>query len=271
MDSFRKEMLTDGHIRTIVDYPNAGDCFPGINLNGGVSYFLWDKTYRGNCDFTNISNGKKSSSIRNLNEFDIFIRYNEAVSIIHKVLKKTTSTMEDLISAQTPFGFLTSYRGRSNKAINDVTVYSSRGPSYASRGEVTRNIEWIDKWKVLIGKALSGHAGEMDANGQAKIIAATKIIGPNEVCTQTYLVVGPSNTKQEAESIHSYLCTKFVRFLMMPTMVSISISGGSFRFVPKQNFNKIWTDEELYKFYELSEEEISFIESIIKPMDGGDD
>lgn len=269
MDSFRKEMLTEGHIRKIVDYPDAGDCFPGINLNGGVSYFLWDKTYNGDCDFTNISNGKESSSIRNLNEFDIFIRYNEAVSIIHKVMNKTDETMEEMISPQTPFGFLTSFRGREQKKPNDLTIYSSKGTSYVERAEVTRNVEWIDKYKVLIGKALSGHAGELDANGQAKIIAATKIITPGEVCTQTYLVVGPSDTEIEAKSVHSYICTKFVRFLMMPTMVSISISGNSFRFVPKQVFNKTWTDEELYKMYNLSEEEIAFIESTIKPMDVG--
>lgn len=267
MDAFRKEMLTDGHIKTIVDYPNASDCFPGINLNGGVSYFLWDKAYKGECEFTNINNGKESTAIRDLNEFDIFIRYNEAISIIHKVMKKTNKTMENMISAQTPFGFLTSFRGRSNKAVNDLTIHSSKGISYVSRSEVTRNIDWVDKYKVLMGKALSGHAGELDANGQAKIIAATKIIGPNEVCTQTYLVVGPSDTEEEAKSIHSYICTKFVRFLMMPTMVSISISGNSFRFVPIQKFNKIWTDKELYEMYELNEDEIAFIESTIKAMD----
>lgn len=272
MGSFRKEMLTDGHIRKIVDYPDASDCFAGINLNGGVSYFLWDKTHKGDCEFTHISNGKESTAVRDLNEFDIFIRYNEAVSIIHKVMKKTHNTMENMVSPQTPFGFLTSFRGRSNKAINDLTIHSSKGISYVSRNEVSRNIEWIDKYKVLIGKALSGHAGELDNNGQAKIIAATKIIGPKEVCTQTYLVVGPSDTEMEAKSIHSYLCTKFVRFLMMPTMVSISISGNSFRFVPKQIFDKIWTDRELYAMYELADDEIEFIESMIKPMEiGGDD
>ena len=243
MDSFRKEMLTDGHLRNIVDYPNASDCFPGINLNGGVSYFLWDKMYHGDCEFKNISNGKESVAIRDLNEYDIFIRYNEALSIIHKVGKKTKETMEDMISPQTPFGFLTSFRGRDQKEENDLTIHSSKGVGYVSPREVLKNEGWVDKYKVLIGKALSGHAGEMDANGQSKIIAATKIIGPKEVCTQTYLVVGPSDTEEEARSIHSYLCTKFVRFLMMPTMVSISISGGSFRFVPKQVFNKEWTDE----------------------------
>ena len=267
MDSFRKEMLQEGNIRRIVDYPDAGDCFPGINLNGGVSYFLWDRTYHGTCEFTNINNGKGSTAIRDLNEYDIFIRYNESLSIIHKVMKKTKDTMANMISAQTPFGFLTSFRGRPNKMPNDLTIHSSKGISYVDRREVTRNQNWIDLYKVLIGKALSGHAGELDSNGQAKIIAATKVIGPGEICTQTYLVVGPCNTEIEAKSMHSYLCTKFVRFLMMPTMVSISISGQSFRFVPKQEFNKTWTDEELYKMYDLTDEEIGFIEAMIKPMD----
>ena len=267
MDEFRKEMLTEKHIRKIVDYPDASECFPGINLNGGASYFLWDKAYIGDCIFTSINKGKESTSVRDLAEFDIFIRYNEAVSIIHKVMKKTTQTMESMISAQTPFGFLTSFRGRTEKMSGDLTIHSSRGIGYVDRYEVSRNPEWIDKHKVLIGKALSGHAGELDVNGQAKIIAATKIIGPKEVCTQTYLVVGPSDSEEEAKSIHSYICSKFVRFLMMPTMVSISISGSSFRFVPIQKFDKKWTDEELYEKYGLSQEEIDFIESMIKPME----
>ena len=267
MDDFRKEMLTEKHIRKIVDYPDASECFPGINLNGGASYFLWDKTYSGDCIFTSINKGKESTSVRDLAEFDIFIRYNEAVSIIHKVMKKTTRTMESMISAQTPFGFLTSFRGRADKKNGDLTIHSSKGIGYVERYEVSRNSEWIDKYKVLIGKALSGHAGELDVNGQAKIIAATKIIGPKEVCTQTYLVVGPTDSEEEAKSLHSYICSKFVRFLMMPTMVSISISGSSFRFVPIQKFDKKWTDEELYAKYGLTQEEIDFIESMIKPME----
>ncbi len=267
LDSFRKNMLGDGHIRSIVDYPDASECFPGINLNGGVSYFLWDKSYSGNCDFKSISGRKVSIAKRNLTEFDIFIRYNEAVSIIHKVMSNTTKTMEKMISAQTPFGFLTSFRGKDIKSKNDIIIHSSKGISYVSPAEVSRNPEWIKKYKVLIGKALSGHAGEFDANGQAKIIAVMKIIGPDEVCTQTYLVVGPCNSEKEAKSVYSYLSTKFVRFLMMPTMVSISISGQSFRYVPIQDFSKPWTDEELYKKYKLTKEEIDFIESTIKPME----
>ena len=271
MDLYRKEMLVDGKIRRIVDYTDSSDCFPGINLNGGVSYFLWDRDNSGSCKFTNISNGKESTALRNLNEYDIFIRYNEAIDIIHKVEMFKEPNMSNLISAQTPFGFLTSFRGRNQKQNGDLNLISSKGISYVSLDEVTRNTEWIDKYKVLIGKALSGHAGEVDANGQAKIIAGSRIIKPGEVCTQTYLVVGPSDTEIEAKSLQSYIFTKFVRFLMMPTMVSISISGASFRFVPKQKFDHIFTDEELYAKYNLTQEEIDFIESMIKPMDLGGD
>lgn len=267
LDAFRTEMLSDNKISKIVDYSDASDCFPGINLNGGVSYFLWERNYSGKCEFTNISGGKISTAERDLNEYDIFIRYNEAVQIVHKVMSNKPKTMESFISAQTPFGFLTSYRGRETKRSGDLTLHSSKGISYVSRSDVTRNSDWIDKYKVLIGKAISGHAGEFDSNGQAKVLAATKIINPGEVCTQTYLVVGPTDDKVSAESIHSYICTKFVRFLMLPTMLSISISKSSFRFVPIQDFSKLWTDKELYSMYGLSEDEIEFIESKIKSMD----
>ena len=133
--------------------------------------------------------------------------------------------------------------------------------------EVTRNKEWIDKYKVVIGKAVSGHAGEMDVNGQAKILATIKLLKPKEICTQTYLVVGPFDSNSEAESMISYLKTRFVRFLMLPQILSISISKQSFQFVPIQSFNEIWTDEKLYKKYRINENEIAFIESMIRPMD----
>lgn len=267
LNEFRENMLKDKRLKKIVDFTDANDCFTGLNINGGVNYFLWDSQYDGECEFINICKGKKSSANRKLDEFDILIRFNEAVSIIHKVQSKKEGNISNLISSQTPFGFLTNQYGRPNSFEDAILLQSSKGIGFVKKEEVTRNINWIDKYKVIIGKAVSGHAGEMDVNGQAKIIATVKILQPNEICTQTYLVVGPFEEKDHAENMLRYLKTKFVRFLMLPQILSISISKQSFQFVPNQNFSESWTDEKLYKKYNLDEDEVNFVESMIKGMD----
>lgn len=266
LNEFRENMLKDQRLKKIVDFTDANDCFTGLNINGGVNYFLWDSQYNGECEFINICKGKKSIANRKLDEFEILIRFNEAVSIIHKVQLRNEGNISNLISSQTPFGFLTNQYGRPNSFKDAILLQSSKGIGFVKKEEVTRNIDWIDKHKVIIGKAVSGHAGEMDVNGQAKIIATVKILQPNEICTQTYLVVGPFDKKNQAENMLTYLKTKFVRFLMLPQILSISISKQSFQFVPKQIFLEVWTDEKLYKKYNLNEEEINFIESMIKEM-----
>ena len=268
MDEFRENMLCGGHISKMVDYLSSKDCFPGVDIAGGVSYFLWDRDKTGPCEFTSVFNGINNTAIRNLNEWDILIRRNEAVSILHKVIKKTTKTMEDFISGQTPFGLLTNYRGKDTKFQNAITLHSSQGISYIKRTEVTKNDIWIDKYKVTIGKVVPSN-GEIDIDPALgyKVTTTPKIFKPNEVCTQSYLVIGPSDTKEHANSLCSYICSKFVRFLMHLTVTSISISKNTYRFVPEQVFDRIWTDEALYKKYDLSQEEISFIEATIRPME----
>ena len=267
LDSFRSEMLSDNRIRIMVDFTNCKDCFPGLNINGGINYFLWDSKYNGSCEFTNICNGIKSTTQRRLNEFPIFVRYNEAISIIHKVISHKEQTLSQCISSQTPFGILTNVHGEKEHFSNSIILHSSKGIGYIYTSTVTKNRDWISKYKVLLGKAISGHAGEMDINGQAKIIASTKVIGPYEVCSQSYLVVGPYEDAQTANHVCQYLKSKFVRFLMFPQILSISISKSSFQFVPLQDFNEPWTDEKLYKKYGLTEEEIAFVESMIRPME----
>ncbi len=267
LDSFREEMLNDTRISRIIDYSNCKDCFPSLNINGGINYFLWESQYKGDCLFTNISNDIESTSYRKLNEFKIFIRYNKAVNIIHKVHSKKEHNFSNYVSSQTPFGILTNVYGVKVRFENSLILHSSKGIGYISKDIITRNKDWINQYKVLLGKAISGHAGELDSNGQAKIIATVKVVNKNEVCTQTYLVVGPYKDEILAINACKYLKTKFVRFLMFPQMLSISISKSSFQFVPTQDFTQEWTDEKLYKKYDLTEEEIAFIESMIRPMD----
>lgn len=272
LEDFRKSMLGNKHIFKIVDYIDSKDCFPGVDVNGGICYFLIDRNYSGQCNYTNISNGKSSSAIRTLNEFEVFVRRNEALSIIHKVVafNERTLASEGGCSAQTPYGFLSTYVGKSEKdAATDCELLSSRGWSYVSRNEVKKSESTIQQWKTMISKLSCEHAGNPDKAGMYRVLSRMEILKPNQICSQSYLIVCPADTEDEAKNVYAYLRTKFVRFLILQTLVGMNLSISNFKFVPWQDFSKPWTDEELYAKYGLTDEEIAFIESMIKPMDLG--
>lgn len=272
LEHYRTTMLNDTHLRKIVDFPNSKDCFNGVDISGGVNYFLWDRDNPGRCEFISIHDGKECKAIRDLNEFSIFPRYNEALSIIHKIIAKKDKNLVEKVSTQTPFGFITTFRGKKTPFKDCLSLISSSDTTYVSRSEVSRNIEMIDKYKVIISKATCEHAGTPDKNGQFRVISTNKIINPGEVCTQSYLVSGAFDNLMYAENFLIYLRTKFFRFLLLQALTSQDISRDKFIFVPNQTYNQPWTDEELYAKYGLTDEEIAFIESMIRPMElGGDD
>lgn len=267
LDEFRVEMLNDDRFKEIYDFPNPKECFPSNNISGGVMYFLWQNNYHGNCKFTNIINGEKIVSMRKLNEFDIFIRYNNAISIIHKVIEKKENKLVDIITSRKPFGLDSFERGHSEYVSGDVKLVTSSGNGYYRKKDILVGRELIEVYKVIIGKALSGHIGETDENGQVKVLARVEILPPQYVCTESYLCIGKYKDEKTALNLEKYLKTKFVRFLLLQALTSMNITKDKFQFVPIQDFSKSWTDEELYKKYSLSNEEISFIESMIKPME----
>ena len=267
LDSFREEMLNDKSLRTIKDYINAKDCFPGISIGGGVCYFLWERDYEGQCQFTNVLNSTETTSLRILNESPVFVRYNDAIKIIHKIKKADSSSLSALVSSRNPFGLSSSARGQEKIFESAIALYSSKGIGYITRDEVTSNIDLIDKYKVMISKVTSEHAGEPDKNGQMKILSRTEILKPNEVCTDSYLIAGVFNTFEEATNLNNYLKTKFTRFLLLQAITSINLSKDKFYFVPSQDFFNNWDDDKLYKKYNLDDDEIKFINSLIKPME----
>lgn len=272
LEEFRKNMLSNKSLCKIVDYIDSKDCFPGVDVNGGICYFLIDKNYSGECDYTNISSQKQSNAMRTLNEFDIFIRRNEALSIVHKVVKKQEKMLSSSggCSPQTPYGFLSTYIGRTvpvNK--NDCELLTSRGWSFVSRSEVLKSTETIDLWKAMISKLSCEHAGNPDKMGKYRVLSRMELLKPNQICNQSYLTVCPRQTEQEAVNVYEYLRTKFVRFMILQTLAGMNLSINNFKFVPWQDFSKSWTDEELYQKYQLTQDEIDFIEATIKPMDIG--
>lgn len=267
LDDFRTQMLNDTHLKRIIDYANPKDCFPGLNISGGVCYFLWDKEYDGNCSFTNVLGSTVITSMRKLDEFEYFIRYNQSISIIHKIQKKKETMLESIITSRKPFGLDSFIRGNEKKQINDIVLVSSAGRGYIDRNKILQGQKLIDSYKVIIGKALSGHIGETDENGQVKVLAKVELLYPGEVCTESYLCIGNFQSKTMGENLESYLKTKFTRFLLLQVLTSMNITKDKFCFVPIQDFSKPWTDAELYTKYNLTQEEIDFIESMIKPMD----
>lgn len=269
LDAFREEMLNDRHITRIVDYVNSKDCFPGMSVGGGVCYFLREKDREGDCEFTSISGSKTSTAKRKLNEFDVFIRYNEGLSIVHKAL--IDESISDLISTRNPFGIPSNGRGGKKKLGDAYTLYSRDDVTYVARNELTKNEELANNYKVMISRFSSEHAGEPDKDGMFKVLSRTMIMKPGEICTDTYITGGNFDTELEAQNFVSYLKTKFARFLLLQGIASISITKEKFCFVPKQDFMIEWSDKALYKKYNLSQDEIEYIEATIKPMDGGED
>lgn len=271
LDDFRKEMLSSGKLSKIVDYTDSKECFPGVDVNGGICYFLWQPDYDGMCEFTNITQGIESTKWRKLNEFDIFIRRNEAMSIVKKVVEKQEKTLSDSggCSPQTPYGLLSTFKGASVRSKeNNLAVLSSKGWMYAPKESITKSKDTIDQYKTMISKLSCEHAGNPDKSGKYRVLSRMELLQPNEICTQSYLIVCPSNSREIALNVYNYLRTKFVRFLILQTLAGMNISISNFKFVPWQDFSKSWTDEELYAKYNISQEEQAYIDSLIKDMDG---
>lgn len=267
LDEFRARMLNDDRIKYIRDFLDAKDLFPSADIAGGINYILWSKSYHGLCNYGCSYNGNTSFEERKLNEYSTFIRRNAALNIIKKITKEGEDTIEMYVSTQTPFGFVTTYRGKASYFNNALSLYSSGGISYVKREDVKRNAQWIDSYKVIFSKATCEHAGTPDKSGRYRVFSTMKILKPQEICTQSYLVGGTFDRLADAENYLSYLKTCFVRFLMLQLLSTQDISAEKFRFVPLQDFTKPWTDEELYRKYNLTDDEIAFIESMIKPME----
>lgn len=264
LDDFRANIMNDTRMRVLYDYASSDYCFPGVDISGGICYFLWDKDYDGPCTVTNAESQIAHSVKRYLNEFPILVRSNAAISIIDKVARRKEQTLDTFVSSQKPFGLRTFARPDEN---GDLTLRWNGGKGPISSDKVTGGTELIDKWKVIVSRVLYEHGGKADKNGQSRILSILEMLGPKEVCSETYIVVNSYDTEAEAAGLYSYLKTKFARFLIMQATSSIMITRGCFMFVPVQNFMEEWTDEKLYKKYELTEDEIAFIESTIRVME----
>jgi site-specific DNA-methyltransferase (adenine-specific) len=267
LDTFRANMLNDHRIKALNDYVNAKDCFPGLSISGGICYFLWSREHNGPCEFTSVNAGVVSSMSRQLDEFPIFVRYNKAVNIIHKIQHIDEQSLTSILSSRNPFGIPTNARGVEENFEDAYKLISSQGEGYVAANDILSNIEIANSYKVMLTRVMCEHAGEPDKEGKFKVLATVRLLHPREICTDTYIIAGNYNHVVEARNLEKYLKTKFVRFLILQAAASINLSKATYIFVPLLDFTKEWTDEKLYERYHLSTDEIDYIEDMMHPME----
>lgn len=273
LDEYRSEMLADKRMRTLVDFPDAAEAFPGTQIKGGVSYFLWDKSWNDACEVTTIHGGKPTSPPmkRHLGSYDVVVRRNEAVPILEKVLKVNSKdgvgNLASKVSAIQPFSIRTNFRGASSpKGMKrPVRLIGNGEDMYIERAKVPRNDAWIDEWKVLLGSAYGAGDGFPHQIYNHPILA-----GPGTACTETYLVISRFRKEAEAKRFAGYLRTRFVRFLVSLRKNTQHLYNERFQFVPDLPMDDDWNDAVLYKRYGITRDEIAFINSMIRPMSEGD-
>jgi len=269
LDDFRSEMLADKRLSKLVDFAQMTMVFPdAVDFEGGVCYFLWDAKHNGQCSFEFHQGTEVLGPVnRDLDEFDVLIRDHRALEILSKVLSKGEPTLLEMVSGQTPFGFLTNFKGyrKGEKKPGDVKIYltesGQRTEKWVAEDQVHKNTNLMKNWKVLVPGAY-GERGALPA----RVLGPTLVAGPRTVCSQTYLVVGPVDSKSEAESLETYLQTRFARFLVSLRKISQHAWRNTYTWVPQQTWDRPWTDVELYSKYGINADEQAYIEAMVKEI-----
>ncbi|MGB4990851.1 MAG: Eco57I restriction-modification methylase domain-containing protein [Pyrinomonadaceae bacterium] len=280
LSEFREEMLRDSRIRKIHDFPNASDCFPGVEIKGGVNYFLWERDSKGDCKIYSHEGDKIiSEAERPLLEkgLNTFIRKNDAIPILKKVMRLGEATFDSIVSANDPFGFDVREENsmrrikpdyKHKEFDNSVAFYyngwKKEGLGYISRAHIKKNSDWLDKSKLFVPKAIGIGDSKSD---QVKPLEPQS----NSCCSETYIVFGPFESNQELQNVLSYVNTKFFHFFLSLKKITQEARRGVYSLIPLQDFTQSWTDQSLYEKYELTEIEIDVIESTVRSMDSTND
>ncbi len=263
LNQFRSEMLNDKRIKTLVDYPNAGDCFPGVEIKGGVCYFIWDSSYSGDCEVITYSGDTVFPSMkRPLNEYDTFIRLNQAIPILRKIQALNEDTIDKKMSGLDPFGLPTNF-----DKIDDINnpdkikIYANKKIGYVHKVRVGKNRDLMNKPKVYLAKASEGSGTYPN-----KILGTPILAMEPSVCTMTYFIAGVFDNELQATNYIKYIKTKFYRFLVSLKKNTQDTNKEKFSFVPDLPMDQEWTDEKLYERYGITNEEQEFINSLVKEM-----
>jgi site-specific DNA-methyltransferase (adenine-specific) len=268
LDDFRVSMLSDRRIRQLVDYPNSAELFPTVDIKSGICYFLWDRDNSGDCEVTLVRGQQVSGPhTRRLNEYDVFVRDRRGLAILKKVEAFQEDSMFRLVRGKNPFGLRTNFQSsKSRPSLGAVRLYRSGAPEWVRRDQVGMNQQWIDEWKVLVPKAGPGNSG---GHVLPDMVLGQPLVGePGSCCTETYMVIGPVDSETEATSLVSLLRTRFCRFLVSLRKISQDAPRGTYSFVPQQTWDQVWTDDELFAKYGITDDEQAYIAEMIREMPG---
>lgn len=289
LDNFRRKMLEDIHIKSFHNYVTPNDVFQNVSLRGGVNFFVWDANFNNTKYFIHTETIKNSKIVDSsdrpyrLLDLDLFISDSRAYTLLQNMLERNYISLDfedkklmlyGFVSERNPFGIATTMKdfGDENDD-NDVKIYASKGRvGFLPRSTIKRNLELVDSYKVLTAFANNIGTDLPDDN------LNTIVSEPKSACTETYLVIGGNLklTRDTANNLSKYLKTKFVRMLIMLAKANQNGTRKTYRFVPLQSFTSDldidWSqsiaeiNQQLYRKYELSEEEIMFIEKNVKEM-----
>ena len=245
-----------------------------MGINGGACYFLWDSSYDGDCNVTMVWGGHTvGPSARSLGEFDVLIRDGRAIPILRKVLDRSEPSVNTILARDKEFGWTSNFNGFHESAQpGDVPLYyirsMKRGRGFINRSAVTKSTHLIDTWKLLVPQVGSGR--EREKSGVDLVLGPPLIAPSPSVCTQSFLFFYLESEKQ-VQSIRSYYATRFFRFLVSLRKITQHATHSTYSWVPVQSWDRTWTDEVLYEKYSLNDDEVSFIESTIRPMELSDE
>ncbi|MBQ9972497.1 MAG: Eco57I restriction-modification methylase domain-containing protein [Firmicutes bacterium] len=265
LDSFRDTMLQDERISIIHDFVNAADCFSGVEIKGGVCYFLWDVSHTGASEIISHKGNEIVSKMkRKLLEpgNTTFIRYNEAIPILHKVRAKCEETFDKIVSPRKPFGLPSNFSDfeKEQDDKHELRIYAQKQQGYVSMANICKNHDWINKWKIFMPEAIG--AGNMGTDLLKPIIGE-----PNTVCSETYVVIGPLKDNEEANNVEAYIKTQFFHFLLGLKKITQHTTSKTYSFIPMQDFSRKWSDEELFAKYGLTEDEVAFITTSVREIE----
>lgn len=276
LKDFRDSMLADKKLSVLHDFPEASECFPGVMIKGGVNYFLWDSNHKGDCEIHSHRKGQLASvSKRSMLEpsLDTFIRDNEAISILRKVISMGEKSFAEIISANDPFGFDVRVKGSmkrikptfsNTRKIGMVPFYYNGwrkdGLGYIEPEKIRRNTELTHELKFFAPKAVG-------VGDRSKDLIKPFIPEPDACCTETYLAFGPFTSETEMVNAISYVNTKFFHFLVSLKKITQEARRGVYELVPMQDFSEPWNDRKLYEKYGLDESEVNFIENNVRDME----
>lgn len=279
LEKFRKKMLFDKHISKLHDFADSKECFQGVDIMGGVCYFLWERDLETECevfrhDVNGVSISKRYLAYKN---DTVFIREEKLISIKSKVELLNEDLFEKIVSPNKPYGLRGDVFDFPEKyglphMLQDAGDFRVIGLSknkrtyrYILKDYPLPRKENLDKWKIFMPR--NHGCGPIGGSVQTPVLPMPIPATPNELCTETFIEIGPFNNKLERDNAMSYIKTKFFRTLVGIIKQDQGCSRNVYHYVPMQDFNESWTDEKLYKKYNLTQEEIDFIESMIKPME----